>query len=244
MEELARNYYATEQLAVHYDADHAGRSDICFYLALAQELDAETVADIGAGTGILCSRLVKQGHRAIGVEPQATMLSLAGSQPHASAVTWIHGTASELEDKCADLVLMTGHVAQYFLNQSAWVDVLSQAKRALRDGGHVAFEVRNSALEGWREWAHEERSDLGWGTVWKEVSADGDLVTHVDHWDDGWKPWTTSETLRFPTREDIVDGIDHAGLQIVHTWGSWQREAVGPESAEWIFVLRACRTDT
>jgi SAM-dependent methyltransferase len=199
MHEPYGNYYATPPLAAHYDADYACRPDIPFYLALAQELQAQVVADIGAGTGLLCSRLVEQGHQAIGVEPQATMLSLAKSQPYASDITWIQGTAADLEDECANLILMTGHVAQYFLDQSAWVDVLIQARRALLPGGHVAFEIRNAAVEEWRGWADEAPRDIGWGTVRGEILQDGDLITHVDRWSVGDRNWATSETLRFPT---------------------------------------------
>lgn len=237
MDIVQRNYYATEQLAVHYDSDYAGRRDIPFYLELAQELHAHAVADVGSGTGLLCSRLAEQGHQVIGVEPQETMLSLAQSQPHASAVTWIEGTADDLEDECVDLVLMTGHVAQYFLDQPAWVNVLSQARRALRPGGHIAFEVRNAEMEEWRNWATKEQSDLGWGTVRGEVSREGDLVTHVDHWSDGRANWTTTETLRFPTWKNLLEGIHEAELQVLHTWGDWNRAAPGPASREWILVL-------
>ena len=43
MHESYGNYYATHQLAAHYDADYACRPDIPFYLALAQELQAQVV---------------------------------------------------------------------------------------------------------------------------------------------------------------------------------------------------------
>lgn len=236
---ILNNYYATQQLASHYDADYARRPDIPFYLELAKDLQAKVVADIGAGTGLLCSRLAGQGHRAIGIEPQATMLALAQSQPHASQISWIKGTAEDLEDECADLVVMTGHVAQYFLTQSAWTEVLVHARRALRVGGHVAFEIRNAEAEEWRTWANEVPHDLGWGTVQGKVSQDGDLITHVDHWDDGSGKWTTSETLRFPTWRDVIDGIRDAGLQTTHVWGDWARGEVFPASREWIFLLTA-----
>lgn len=233
------NYYATQQLASHYDADYALRADVSFYLELARELQARVVADIGAGTGLLCSRLAGQGHQAIGVEPQATMLSLAQSQPHASQINWIEGTAADLQDECADLVVMTGHVAQYFLTQSDWVDVLMHARRVLRAGGHVAFEVRNADIEEWRDWASETPRDLGWGTLQGKVSQTGDLITHVDHWNDGREEWTTSETLRFPTWNEVTDGIKDAGLHVRQVWGDWNRGEVVSTSREWIFLLTA-----
>ncbi|MCC3291343.1 bifunctional 2-polyprenyl-6-hydroxyphenol methylase/3-demethylubiquinol 3-O-methyltransferase UbiG [Arthrobacter sp. zg-Y1110] len=81
------NYYAVPELAAAYDADTEARQDLPFYLALAAELGARRVADIGSGTGLLCSLLAGQGYEVTGVEPEETMLSLADTQPHADAVT-------------------------------------------------------------------------------------------------------------------------------------------------------------
>ncbi|MCC9174500.1 class I SAM-dependent methyltransferase [Arthrobacter sp. zg-Y179] len=130
------NYYAVPELAAAYDADTEARQDLPFYLSLAETLGARRVADIGAGTGLLCSLLAGQGHEVIAVEPEETMLSLAASQPHADTVTWIRGTAEHLPDACADLVLMTGHVAQYFLDDTSWVQVLTHARRAQHQPGN------------------------------------------------------------------------------------------------------------
>ena len=145
------NFYATPELAAHYDAEFVGRPHLPFDLALARTLGAERVADVGDGTGLLCSIVVAQGHEVIGVEAQGTMLDLARRQPHAAMVTWVQGTAEQLPPVWADLVVMTGHVAQYFLDDRAWQRVLSQCRSALRPGGHVAFEIRNAALESWRD---------------------------------------------------------------------------------------------
>src|SRR5918994_1245496 len=40
-----------------------------FYLDLAAKLSAETIVDIGCGTGLLTCEWVQRGHRLIGVEP-------------------------------------------------------------------------------------------------------------------------------------------------------------------------------
>lgn len=232
------NYYATPELAVGYDDDSAGRRDLSFYIGLAGELGASRVADIGAGTGLLCSLLAGEGYDVIGVEPQRTMLSLAASQKHADSVTWCHGTAQELPAGWADLVLMTGHVAQYFLDDAAWVEVLSQARRALISGGHVAFEIRNQAAEAWKEWQTEVSRATSRGRVRTVVSREGDLVTSVDHWTQGSREWSTTETLRFPSWGDVTRGLETAGLSIERTWGDWDRSPVSDTSPEWIFLAR------
>jgi SAM-dependent methyltransferase len=233
------SFYATPELAEHYDAEFVGRPDLPFYLALAQRLGARRVADIGAGTGLLCSLLVGQGHEVVGVEPEATMLELARRQPHASEVTWVHGTAQELPAGWADLVLMTGHVAQYFLDDAAWRAVLGSARRALLAGGHLAFETRNPAREEWRTWSSEEpRAAMG-RTVRTAVERHGDLVTHTDVWSQGGRRWTTSETLRFPSWGAVEQGLAAAGLEVVETWGDWDGGPLRATSPEWIVLARA-----
>ena len=231
-----RNYYATSELARHYDADCSLRRDLGFYVELAARLDAQVVADIGAGTGLLGSLLAGRGHQVIGVEPQPVMLEVARQQPYADRVTWLHGTAADLPDSLADLVVMTGHVAQYFLDDAAWLEVLRHIKRVLRPAGHVAFEVRNNEAQAWRAWDDTEPRQVDGGSLRQDVSIDGDLVTHVDHWHIAGHELVTSETLRFPTWPDMERGLARAGLDLVETWGDWDGSPVTSTAPEWIVL--------
>lgn len=209
------------------------------YVGLARKLGATRVADIGAGTGLLCSLLAGEGFEVTGVEPESTMLSLAASQKNASSVSWVRGTAEKLPANCADLVLMTGHVAQYFLDDASWAEVLAHAKRALAPGGRVAFEIRNPAVEAWREWQTGVRRVTSRGHVRTEAWREGDLVTHVDHWTQSSERWTTTETLRFPSWRDVTTGLEVAGLSLEQTWGDWDHSPVSDTSPEWIFLARS-----
>ncbi|WP_342023772.1 class I SAM-dependent methyltransferase [Arthrobacter citreus] len=246
------NYYATPELAAAYDADSAGRRDLDFHLELAAGLNAVRVADIGAGTGLLCSMLAGAGHEVAGVEPQRTMLDIAQRQEHAAAVLWLHGTAERLPAGWADLVVMTGHVAQYFLDDAAWAEAAAHAKRALRPGGRLTFEVRNPSVEAWRTWPTAGRSwparsmdrgagpgtgnAPGRGIVSTEVRREGDLITHLDTWTMDHSSWTTTETLRFPSKEAVLAGLESAGSTVDRIWGDWDRSPVTPQSPEWIFL--------
>ncbi|UWX95911.1 class I SAM-dependent methyltransferase [Arthrobacter zhaoxinii] len=228
------NYYAVPELAGAYDADTEARQDLPFYLSLAAALGARRVADIGSGTGLLCSLLAGHGHEVIGVEPEETMLSLAASQPHADDVAWVRGTAEHLPEAWADLVLMTGHVAQYFLDDTSWAQVLSHAGRALRSGGRLAFEVRTPDAEAWRRW--EGTQSTSRGTVIQTVRRNGDLVTHTDTWTNESGTWTTTETLRFPSWDTVTAGLQAAGLTVDQCWGNWDRSPVRKDSPEWIVL--------
>jgi len=234
--EQVSNFYATSELARHYDVHCSGRRDLGFYVELAARLDAGVVADIGAGTGMLCSLLASRGHHVIGLEPQATMLEIARRQPYADRVTWLHGTAAALPDSQAHLVVMTGHVAQYFLDDASWLDVLRHARRALQPNGHVAFEVRNKEVEAWRDWQFTEPRRVDGGSLRQDVLVDGDLVTHVGRWSVDGREFVTSETLRFPSWEDVERGLAGVGLHQVETWGDWDGSPVSSTAPEWIVL--------
>ena len=221
---------------MHYDEDCVGRTDLPFYLALARAMGASRVIDIGAGTGLLAGLLAARGHVVIGVEPQPTMLELARAQPDAASVRWIQGTADDLPAGWADLVIMTGHVAQYFLDDPAWLRVLSAARRAQRPNGRLVFEIRNRDVEAWRDWADDEPARTAAGTRRTTVGRVGDLVTHVDHWTRGSHTWTTTETLRFPTWDAMTAGLAAAGFEIIETWGDFDGSPIGPTSPEWIVL--------
>jgi SAM-dependent methyltransferase len=235
---MTLNYYGTPELAAHYDADSAGRSDFAFYLALADRLRARRVADIGCGTGLLCSDLVHPGRSVIGVDPQPTMLALAKAQPNASAVQLIQGTAADLPSGWADLVLMTGHVAQYFLDDRAWCQVLTDAHRALQPDGHLAFEVRNDAVEAWRTWSTEAPVPRSGGTIRTEVRREGDLVTHTSQWDLDGRTFTTTETLRFPSWPAMTAGLAASGFTIAESWGDFDGRPIRLDTPEWIVLAR------
>lgn len=238
-----QNYYETAELAAAYDDDCAGRRDLDFYFAMTQRLNPRTIVDIGSGTGLLAGMLAAAGYDVIAVEPQATMLDIAARQPHAEHITWRHGDAADLAPGCADLVLMTGHVAQYFLDDTAWREVLTATRRALRPGGHLAFEVRNQAIESWRRWETPHPRPTSRGTIRQSVHRADDLVTHVDEYDQGGKRWVTTETLRFPSWHAVARGLRGANFQIIDAWGDWDGSPVTDLSPEWIVLARAVENE-
>jgi len=181
-------HYTDPLLTSVYDIENSGRHDIDFYLGLAARLRAEVVVDIGCGTGVLAADLARAGATALGVDPAAAMLAVARSRPGGEQVRWIEGDSSVLEDSVADLVVMTGHVAQVFVDDGAWRAVLADAHRALRSGGMLAFETRNPAAAAWTGWTREQTFDTypmhdgesfqSWVQV-TEVA--GDVVTFEGH---------------------------------------------------------------
>jgi ubiquinone/menaquinone biosynthesis C-methylase UbiE len=69
------------------------------------------------------------------------MLAVARSRPGHDQVRWIDGDATTaVPALVADLAIMTGHVAQVFLDDAAWMQALRAVHRVLAPGGRLAFE--------------------------------------------------------------------------------------------------------
>lgn len=233
-----------------YDAECVGRSDHGFYLALAAELGAHSVADLGCGTGVFAVDLATRGFRAIGVDPSAAMLDVARTREGGDLAEWVRGTAADLPSASADLVVMMGHVAQYFVTDEDWRETLAQVHRILPDGGHLAFESRRPD-RGWSaRWTRErtqisrEHPDGGVFTSWGEVtevvgSSESFVQTHIGHrvLPDGTEV-SHAETLRFRSEKEIRTSLLEAGFAVEQLWGAWDRSPVGPDSDELIVVAR------
>src|SRR3712207_3809679 len=100
-----------------------------FYLDLAARLSAASIIDVGCGTGLLTFQLAKRGYDVIGVEPAPAMLAVARRRPYPRPVRWIAGDATRLTNLGADLAIMTGHVAQFFLDDGMWRATLTAIHR-------------------------------------------------------------------------------------------------------------------
>ena len=239
------------RLAEVYDVECAGRWDHDFYLALAAELEARSVVDVGCGTGVFALDAAARGLRAVGVDPAAAVLDVARAKTGADRVTWIEGDLDGVASASADLVIMMGHVAQYFLEDRAWQVVLEQVRRVLVDGGHLAFETRNPGREWATRWTKEKTETTyphpggGEFTSWVQMqrvdpSGEGYSITHEGNTllPDG-SHLRATETLRFRTLPEVRRSLEAAGFELVDAWGDWNRSPVSPERDEFIILARS-----
>lgn len=254
---MAKNQYDKPSVAQTYDAKNSGRWDFDFYLALARELSEGVVdfavLDIGCGTGALGVELAQAGYQVTGVDPAEAMIETARARPGGGRPTWIHGYAGHVPDAIADLVIMTGHVAQYFITNEAWAEVLQHAHRALCPGGRIAFESRNPGNRAWERWTRENTTstyphpDGGEFTSWvdslevDEDAAEGVIETHrgiTVHPDSTRSGDDTSETLIFRPLDRLTSSLEAAGFTIEHAYGDWSRGPVTETSVEHILIAR------
>ncbi|HKI29949.1 MAG TPA: methyltransferase domain-containing protein [Actinomycetota bacterium] len=83
--------FSDPRQAVLYDVFNNDRSDLEAYVAIADEVEAHRVVDIGCGTGSLAVRLAELGFSVTGVDPAGASLDVARAKPNAELVTWVHG---------------------------------------------------------------------------------------------------------------------------------------------------------
>jgi SAM-dependent methyltransferase len=231
-----------------YDALNRWAADDDFFLALANETPRARVLDLGCGTGRLTLALARAGHVVTGIDPDAASLRAARMKRGADQVTWQVGTSTILPQAAFDLALMTSHVAQVFVDDTAWAASLTDLRRALATGGRLAFDMRDPTARAWERWnlatttAQAQLPDGSRVRVWVEVEhvADG-LVTVQEHTLDLDTDRTeiSSATLRFRTEQELRSSLAAAGFTIEHIFGGWNREAVGQGAGELIVIARA-----
>jgi len=234
--------FAHPRLAEVYDAFDAPRDDLAAYLAIAGELGAQRVLDVGCGTGCLAILLAAAGRTVTGADPAAASLAVARAKDGAAAVTWIQADATRLPPVGADLAVMTGNAAQVFLTDEEWAQVLHAIRAALRPGGYLVFETRRPARRAWQDWAAEPTPvtlDIaGHGPVEQrfEVTAvDLPLVSFRVTYTflvDG-TVITSDSTLRFRDREELEQSLAAAGYRVLDV-----REAPDRPGREFVFIAQ------
>lgn len=237
-------HFEHPRLAPIYDALDPERGDLLPYLALADELGARSVLDIGCGTGVLALLLAERGLAVVGLDPAGGSLAVARGRPAAEAVRWVHGDASALADLdpsvAVDLTVMTGNAAQAVTDDDAWAATLRAAHDALVPGGHLVLETRVPAARAWEGWTEaatrrtEHLPGVGAVTTWVQVTrAELPLVAFTTTFvfaSDG-AVLESRSLLRFRSQEEVERDLAAAGLVVVDV-----RDAPDRPGLELVFV--------
>lgn len=238
--------YTDPRLAACYDPLNPTDPADAYYRALAGDRP-QTILDMGCGTGRLAVALAERGHRVTGADPAEGMLKVARSRRGTERVRWVQSTAADLAlDTRFDLIIMTGHVFQVFLEDDEVRATLRTLRRHLAPAGRLAFETRNPLVEEWRTWIPEltrERVQVpGIGAVeihYDIASAVGERVTFETHF--RFAPDDTvvaTTTLRFMGRDALAALLQEVGFDNVTWFGDWDKSPISATSPEIIVVAR------
>ena len=235
------------ELATLYDLVNPPGSDHQFYLSLADGETPLRVLDVGSGTGMLAVSFAARGHDVTGVEPATGMRGVAVARSGGDTVNWVEETANGFRfDERFDLIVMTGHVFQIFLEDSEIAAVLTNLRDHLADGGRLAFETRNPALREWEQWVPErsrevvEAPGVGSVEIWNQLIASSQrFVAFMTcfRFPDGARRDAPS-TLRLMDQLELAEFLSEAGFIDVEWYGNWDRSPLRDDSPELIVVAR------
>lgn len=227
-------------LAQFYDSSDVPRPDFDFCTDLAQ--DGDRVLDLGCGTGDLALRLSKKC-RVTAVDPAEAMLALARRKPRAEQVTWRQADARSLrlEDRF-DLVCLTGHSFQFFLDAGQQLEVLKTIASHLAPGGQFVFDSRNPACpvrkerqlgEMSREYDHQLHGKI---VALNQSRYDG--ATGILSYENIYRVVATGAQhsagaqIKYTPLNELEHLIVAAGLSVASWYGDWHGADYKPESKE------------
>ena len=221
------------------------RGDFSFYLPLV--MSAEAVLDVGCGMGALLKGAREAGHtgRLCGLDPANAMLDHARTR---SDIEWILGDLASVEwDQTFDLVVMTGHAFQVFIEDEELRASLAAIRSVLAGDGRLAFETRNPPARAWESWTPDHAVEVvcADGAAVQmahevETPVDADVVSFnitftCPRWDG---PQVSRSTLRFLDADSLSTFLCDAGLAIEQQFGDWDRRPLIDTSPEIITIAR------
>ena len=236
--------FSEPRLAELYYAFCAGRPDFDFYLPLV--MSAKSVLDVGCGTGELLRLAREAGHtgRLCGLDPAEAMLQVAQQRRD---VEWVHGDLNSVDwSREFDLVVMTGHAFQVFVDDNQLRASLAAIRSALTEDGRFVFETRNPPARGWEAWTPDNAVEIMHsGRLVRmvhqvETPIVGDTVSFTatftcSSWD---RPLVSRSTLRFLDADSLSSFLSDARLIIEDQFGDWDRQPLTDTSPEIITVAR------
>lgn len=237
--------YSDDDVAALYDAAYPWDASDTFYLS--HVMAAESVLDVGCGTGQLLHGARAKGHtgRLCGVDPDAAALNRA--RVHTD-IEWVDGTAAGMtwRDEFA-LAVMTGNAFQVFVTDDELARSLAAIRCALHDGGRFVFGTRNPLARAWESWnpanAYDVTDHAGreLRMIHHVESVVADVVTMTET--TATRAGTTLRVDRGSLRFLDVAGIDRflatAGFAVESRYGDWSGATWTPDSTNIITVAVA-----
>lgn len=239
--------FSNPRLVTLYDVLNPLGDDSEFFCQQVAKLSAKTIIDLGCGTGLLTCELTKRGYQMVGIEPSEAMLAVARSKPYAEQVRWVTGSFEQMNGLQADMVLMTSHVAQFFLEDKEWQAMLQASHKALKPGGHIIFDIRRLSNPPFAGWPTEDNrrkfQNIAAGPVewwFKLLGVENKRVCYELHYlfvQFGEEVVSINE-LVFRSQDEITQALSDAGFKVETVYGNWDGSLATPTSPEMIFIAK------
>ncbi|AGZ42404.1 class I SAM-dependent methyltransferase [Actinoplanes friuliensis] len=195
-------------------------------------MGAESVLDVGCGTGAMLHHAREAGHRGTlaGIDPNSAFLERARRRDD---IEWVFGTAAAMPwEQEFELAVMTGHAFQCLIGDGEIRASLAGVRAALHEGGRFVFETRHPQARAWETWTPSHAVEVAGVRVVHQVeSVVGDVVTFTET-----AYATERHVLRFLDLPVLNTLVTQAGFHIDAQYGDWHGGPLTPASTEIITV--------
>lgn len=217
-----------------------------FYLNLLKKISVNNIADLGCGTGRLTSVLATEGYNMTGIDPNSDSIEYAKHKKGSNFVNWIKGDSNALYPSKYNAVIMTGNVAQVFINETSWQKTITDVYKSLETHGHFIFDTRNPIVKPWLKWELDDTPDYAIHPVTGEQL---EIWTEYDGFIDGIYTFSekvirkkTNEIilhekmkLKFRSYEEILQTLNKIGFSEIRCYGDWKIKDATNSSDSFIF---------
>ena len=240
----ATDHHIYTTLAPLYRVMYVARGRIEGQLATVEAVappDANTILELGCGTGHLLEELSSAFRTAVGADPSPEMVRIA----RARATHVCRADANAFATGSVDVAVLLGAVLGHIRPDAAAREAVSQVRRSLRPGGRVVCSVHRH-LDAPRSRELTRRVD-GYEVTQRDEQrpTDGDtfewaVTFEVTETATGeTRRVSTSTTLRAFTPTELSGWFDEANFTDVTT--NPRRYVEGPGETDRAFVLTAQR---
>lgn len=229
-----------------YDQVNGWGKDDEFFLELLKKSNVKTIADLGCGTGRLTTHFAQAGYQITAIDPNEEAIEYARSKACPGEVMWIVGDSTNLQSNAFEAIVMTANVAQVFLTEDSWINVVNDVYRALKPGGHFIFDTRNPLAKVWEQWEKDMTPDHAIDLVngepleiWTQYEG---FVDDIFTFFEMVKKARTGEViihekmqLKFRTQETIYQSLKNAGFSQIQVYGDWEFKQATSKTNSFIF---------
>lgn len=204
----------------------------------------ELVADLGCGTGTVCTILSERGYDCIGIDSSDMMLDIAGKKDPDRKILYLNQDMCEFElYGTVDVFLCMLDSLNYLLSAEEVADVLSLVKNYLNPGGLFIFDVNtffkyNEILSDNTFVFEEENVFYTWENSFDGEYCDFRLNFFVRNKDGHYDRMCEEHSQRYHSPEELTHLIENCGLKLEAVYCELTEDAPSDGDQRMFFVVK------